>query len=348
MSDLILTFMFFQHGFPDNPSQESLSLSISGSDSLHSWNLETTEELSDLIEDSDWSCLDTSVEEEKGTEGVQAVCNMGNQESKPGEAIKKQEEGQVAINGNKEEEMDDRNNFREVNAEDEGKKDSHEKTVSLGEDADIETADKPEEEESQEKREGEQKQIVEVVEDQEMEKGANEMLQSVTRQEEARENQDEESGEVTGSLNKLTKLNPHQPKTAQEQQGQEDNLNSTASPGPHSLTVDSEPQADQKTKSEAAEKVEREMRQSPSAPKVLSAVVRFKSQAHSQGFQVKSRTKELAEPGRPSNVCWSRENAKTHSPHDTSKSEENSHSEGHEEEDLPPIKVSELKKRFEA
>uniref|UniRef100_A0A3B5M581 DENN domain containing 1C n=1 Tax=Xiphophorus couchianus TaxID=32473 RepID=A0A3B5M581_9TELE len=30
-----------------NPSQESLSLSISGSGSLHSWNLETTEELSD-------------------------------------------------------------------------------------------------------------------------------------------------------------------------------------------------------------------------------------------------------------------------------------------------------------
>uniref|UniRef100_A0A3B4XY91 DENN domain containing 1C n=1 Tax=Seriola lalandi dorsalis TaxID=1841481 RepID=A0A3B4XY91_SERLL len=52
-----------KHG-PANPSQESLSLSISGSGSLHSWNLETTEELSDLTGDSDWLCQDTSLREE--------------------------------------------------------------------------------------------------------------------------------------------------------------------------------------------------------------------------------------------------------------------------------------------
>ncbi|MEQ2171366.1 hypothetical protein GOODEAATRI_009866, partial [Goodea atripinnis] len=51
-----------------NPSQESLLLSISGSGSLHSWNLETTEELSDRTEDSDWHCLDTSLLEEEGAE----------------------------------------------------------------------------------------------------------------------------------------------------------------------------------------------------------------------------------------------------------------------------------------
>lgn len=56
-----------QRGRPANPSQESLSLS----GSLHSWNLETTEELSDLEEDSDQLCvtgLDDSVVEEREEE----------------------------------------------------------------------------------------------------------------------------------------------------------------------------------------------------------------------------------------------------------------------------------------
>lgn len=59
-----------QRGFPANPSQESLSLS----GSLHSWNLETTEELSDLEEDSDQLCvsgLDDSVVEEREEEEKQ-------------------------------------------------------------------------------------------------------------------------------------------------------------------------------------------------------------------------------------------------------------------------------------
>lgn len=53
-----------QRGFPANPSQDSLSLS----GSLHSWNPETAEGLSDLEEDSDQLCgtgLDDSVVEER-------------------------------------------------------------------------------------------------------------------------------------------------------------------------------------------------------------------------------------------------------------------------------------------
>lgn len=56
-----------QRGFPANPSQDSLSLS----GSLHSWNLETTEELSDLEENLDPLCvtgLDDSMVEEREEE----------------------------------------------------------------------------------------------------------------------------------------------------------------------------------------------------------------------------------------------------------------------------------------
>ncbi|KAK5866272.1 hypothetical protein PBY51_020478 [Eleginops maclovinus] len=77
-------------GFPANPSQESLSLSISGSGSLHSWNLETTEERSDLTEDSDWLGLDTSVPDEDGTESPLAVCETVQQQGIQHEEVKAQ------------------------------------------------------------------------------------------------------------------------------------------------------------------------------------------------------------------------------------------------------------------
>lgn len=127
-----------------------------------------------------------------------------------------------------------------------------------------------------------------------------------------------------------------------------DNLKTAVSPGPQSLTADPEPLADREEKSEEVKKEERDMRHSPPTPKVLSAVARFQSQAQSPGFQVRSRAKELAEPSRSSNMLRSRENAQIHLPCDPKKAEENNHSEGHEDEDLPSIKVSELKKRFEA
>ncbi|XP_040891544.1 DENN domain-containing protein 1B isoform X2 [Toxotes jaculatrix] len=333
-----------------NPSQESLSLSISGSGSLHSWNLETTEELSDLTEDSDWPCLDTSVPEEEGSESLLAECEMGEQERGQREDGEKQEEVKVAINGNQGEEIDNRNNFKEVKFEEERKRDQ-EKRASLGEEPVKLTSSKQEDEGLTEKREDEGKQNEEAAEGREAERETDQMQQDLAREEEGKENQKEKDKEATGSLNNLIKLNLHDQNTVGEQQGQEETANpeTTASPGPQSLTAEPTPPAGQEKRStEAVKEEEREIRQTPSPPKVLSALARFQSQGPSPSFQVRSRVKGLTEPGRPSNTLWSRENTQTHPPHDSKTSEENNRSEAHEGEVPPPIKVSELKKRFEA
>ncbi|XP_044201970.1 DENN domain-containing protein 1B isoform X2 [Thunnus albacares] len=333
-----------------NPSQESLSLSISGSGSLHSWNVETTEEVSDLTEDSNWLCLDTSVPEE-GSESLLVACEMGEQEERQGEAREKQEEVKVAINGNQGEEIDDRNNSKEVKLEEETKKEDPERRVSLEEGPVIETVKQRKDEELREKK----NQSEEVVEGHETEKGTNEMQNDVAREEEGKEKLEEQSKEATESLNKLMKLNPkcdHRPDTVEQQQGQEETLNlkTAASAGPQSLAADLTPPAGQEIRGEVAvKKEEQEMTQTPS-PKVLSAVARSKSQGPSQGFQVKSRTKGLAEPEKPCSTFRSKENAQTHASCDSNtRSEASSCSKAHEEEDPSPIiKVSELKKRFEA
>ncbi|KAK9539844.1 hypothetical protein VZT92_002333 [Zoarces viviparus] len=306
--------------FTANPSQESLSLSISGSGSLHSWNLETTEELSDLTEDSDWLCLDTSVPEEEGTDSRLAVCEVGEQEIRGREVREEQEEVKVAINGNQEEEeIDDGNNFGEVRLE-EVTKQGQEKRVSFGEEPLKEMAEEL----------TEQNQNEEVAEGREIEKGTSEMQINEAREEEGKDKQEEKIKEVTL---KLIKLNPHHPNP------EEDNLKPTASPGPRSLIVDPEPPAAQDKRSEEeVKKEEQEMGQTPCPPKVLPPVARFQSQ-DSRGFQVKSETKELAEPGRLGNTLWSSEKAPTLPPCDSNTSAR---------EDPPPIKVSELKKRFEA
>ncbi|XP_030289317.1 DENN domain-containing protein 1B isoform X2 [Sparus aurata] len=323
-----------KRGFPANPSQESLSLSISGSGSLHSWNLETTEEQSDVTEDSDWLCQDTSVQEEEGAE------NLGEQESGPTEVREKQvevtseqseQEVNAVLNGNQEEEIDDRSIFEEVKAEEESKKDGQDKIVSLGEDPERQVDG-----ELKEKREDEQNESAGVVEGKETEEGKNEMTKGVTREDEGGEKQEEKGEEVTGCSNKLTTLNPQQPNTAEEQQGREDKSDIV------------EPPAAQEKRREAVQIEERELRQTPPPPKVLSAVARFQSQGHSQGLQLKSRAKEATEPGTPFNTCRSRVDPQSQPLCDTNMSEENNRSGGHEEDDLPPVKVSELKKRFEA
>ncbi|XP_059199245.1 DENN domain-containing protein 1B [Centropristis striata] len=304
--------------FPGNPSQESLSLSISGSGSLHSWNLETTEELSDLTEDSDWLSLDTSVPEEE----VPAACEKGEQENRQREVKEKQEEVKVAINGNQEEEIDDRNNFKEEKLEEETTKENQE-TGSLGEDPETEKAEEQEDEGLKGKmEEEEQNQSEEVAEGQE--KRSNDLQKEEAREEEGKEKQQEE-----GESNKL-----NQP-DAEEEQKQEDNLEPTAPP------VETKPPADQKRSSEEVKKEQQGMRQT-CPPKVLSAVARFQSQ--SPGFQVKSRTAALNEAGRTCNT----KNAQTQPPCDSNISEEKTRSEVHEKEEPPLIKVSELKKRFEA
>lgn len=317
-----------KHG-PANPSQESLSLSMSGSESLHSWNLETTEELSDLTEDSDWLCLDTSVPEEEGTESLLTACEKQEKEREQRQDGEEREEVKVAINGNQEE-IDDKNNFKEVKLEEKREKDQ-EKIVSLGEDPVSEMAEK------------EEKKGLEEAVGLETERGTNEMQKLVTTEEV------EESKEVGDSLNKLMKLNPHHPSSVEKQQGHEETVGpeTTVPPGPQSLAADLQPPAGQEKKNQEAErKEEQEVRQIRSTPKVQSAVERFQSQASSQSIQVKSRAKALSEPGRPCNVFQSRERAQTQCDSDVSHS--NNRSEAPEEEERPAIKVSELKKRFEA
>ncbi|XP_042340614.1 DENN domain-containing protein 1B isoform X2 [Plectropomus leopardus] len=330
-----------KRGFQANPSQESLSLSISGSGSLHSWNLETTE---DLTEDSDSLCLDTSVLEEEGTESLLAVCEIGGKESTQREVEKKQEEVKVAINGKQEEEIDNGNNYEEVKVEEVTEAESHEKRVSLGEDPVRAIAEIREDEGLKEKRKDERSQTEEVAEEQEVEKRANEVQKDEAREVEGEKKQEEKGKEEAESLNKLS---PHHPNVEEEQQRQEDNLLLTASAGPQSLTVDPKPPADDEKKSEGAiNKEKQEM--TPTPPKVLSAVARFPSQGHSQSLQVKSRIKALAESGRPCNTLWNRENAQTQPQCDFNVPEGSNRSEGHEEEEPPLLKVSELKKRFEA
>ncbi|KAJ4921747.1 hypothetical protein JOQ06_016457 [Pogonophryne albipinna] len=315
--------------FPANPSQESLSLSISGSGSLHSWNVETMEEQSDLTEDSDSLCLDTSVQEEDRTESPLAVCDIGQQKGG------RQEEVKVAINGNKEE-IDGGGNFKEVKLEEETKEVGQEKRVSLGEEQLIGIGDNCEDEGLKEERESEQRQSDEVAEGQELEEVTNEMQKGETKGEEGKEQEKDD----------LNKLNRHHPNAAEEQQELEDNLEPTS--GLQSLIVDPKPpEGPVKSREEAVEKQEQDTKQTPSSPEVMSAETRVQSQAQSHGFQVKARIQERSEPERPCKTVWSRENTQTHPPCDSNISEKKNASKNGEDEP-PLIKVSELKKRFEA
>ncbi|XP_074541529.1 DENN domain-containing protein 1B isoform X2 [Halichoeres trimaculatus] len=284
-------------GFPANPSQESLSLSISGSGSLHSWNQEIAEEPSDLIEESNWSALDTSMSEEEGTERLLVACELREQESR-----QEQQNVNATINGKQEEETEGRKDIQEVESVEERMVDCQEKKESLDEDKVKVTAENQDAGELKE----EQNQIEEVAEGEVTKEETSEMHQDVTKEEEEKEHQDK----------KLPNLNP-----------------CPSDPVP--------PAAQDNIKEEKEKQV---IRQTSTPPKVLSAVARFQSQGHSPNFQLKSRAKDLDGPGRVWDRFQSRNNAQTHQSCDSNISEKNV---SEEEEERPPIKVSELKKRFE-
>lgn len=321
-----------------------MSLSISGSGSLHSWHVETTEELLDLT--------DTSVAEEEGSESLLVACAIGEQEEGRREASEKQEEVKVAINGNKGGEIMDKNNSKEVKLEEETKKEDPEKRVCFGEGPVIETVEQEEDEELKGERDNQTKDVVEEHKTEER----NEIQNDVASEEEGKKRLEEQSQEETESINELIKMNPqcdHHANTLEEQQGLEESpsIKTVASPEPQNLAADPTPPAGQEKRSEAAiKKEEREKRQTPPPPKVLSAVARFQSQGPSESFQVKSRAKGLTEAERPCSMFHSREKAQTQPSCDSNTpSDANSCSKAEEGEDPPPIiKVSELKKRFEA
>ncbi|KAM9314712.1 DENN domain-containing protein 1B isoform 2-T2 [Pholidichthys leucotaenia] len=304
-----------------NPSQESLSLSMSGSGSLHSWNLETAEEISDLTEDADWLGPDTGVPEEEGTGSPQEEPEVEEREMEQSDDGETQQELNVAINGNQEDELDDTNNLKGAKIEEMRKEEYQEIGLSLGEDAMNKMAEKQEDGQLKQKWEEEQKQS---------EGGA----------------VDEKETQVEKSEEK--NMNPHQPNSAaqQKEQGKTDIPVSTA----HlTLSTDPKPPGQEKTTETSVIKEEQETKPSPPHPKVLSAMARFQLQTSpTQGLQVKSRIKPFAEPVKPCSVFQNRESAHPSPPSGSDLSDAKNCSDEPEVPDLPSVKVSELKKRFEA
>lgn len=278
---------------------------MSGSGSLHSWNLETPEEKSA----SDWSHLEESVREEDVVESPEA--SPETQEQKCGQMEDtKQENVKEAIDGNQEEEeIKDSNNCEEEEEEGKGEEErraSDEIGVSSGDDG-----NKPEVEELKENGEEKENQITE-------DRSCELMKEAQEAPQQRGDQEEKEKTEVSS---------PHQ-NPAKQQQEQDAGLKAADLQSP----VTDEPP--QKVSDEA------EKRPPLPAPKVLSAVARLQSQADSQAFHVKSKTKEPAE-NRTSELLQSREKVQTPANKSKQKSSE-------EEEEPPLIKVSELKKRFEA
>lgn len=315
----------FKRG-PGNTNQDSLSLSISGSGSLHSWNLEATEELSDLEEDSDGLYLNTSLPEEEGTEGLVAACEGSERGQR--ENRESPEEVEMERHGNQAQETDDRNlKLVKVEAEEERQDKGNRRSF-------IE-AQVAESVELQEERLKEYKENVinqEGAEDEELQ--INKMQKGLTGPEEEKEPEKAPENIV-------------HPEEEEHEQEDTPGPETTVSPGPPSVAADPEPVAEQKSE-ELIKFMGQNVRQTPPPPKVRSAVALFQCQGSSQGFQVKPRIRAVVEPGKPCNSLWSRENTQTHSSQASNISGENSCSDAQEEENRPPVKVSELKKKFEA
>ncbi|XP_054896963.1 DENN domain-containing protein 1B isoform X2 [Poeciliopsis prolifica] len=317
---------------PGHPSQESLSLSISGSGSLHSWNLETTEELSDRTEDSDWHGLDTSLPEEEGAECLLAASEVTEHEAKQREVREKRRENDGEIH--EKQEITNGDNFKEVKIEEERSKDDHESTASFGESVQEMTEGK-EDKIIEDERKDKRIQSEEVAVLQEEEGETNNTQENETK-EEMKETQKDTSNDSTETLN-LKCVNREEPLLNSVERPQSD---AAVPPEPDDVTAESKPPpSEEKESDKTPQKEEQRARVTSPPPKVLSAVARFQCQPYSQqGFQLKSISKNSAEP-----ALRRREMVQTRCDLDTNQDAEVS-----EEEDRPPVKVSELKKRFEA
>ncbi|CAN9509988.1 unnamed protein product [Ophioblennius macclurei] len=285
-----------------NPSQESLALSISGS--LHSWNVETTEELSDLTEDSDWPCPDGGVPEERGTDAdPEAVGEVDEPDGGQRKGGVKWEE----VNGSREDEADQTDNFDKVNLGAQREATVQQRKNSVEEDSSNGLMEKREDE----RRETERK----ATEMQKLEAAADDGAET----HEKMKNQEEERGSLRDPF----------PATSVEEHLETKTTTPREPPSP----------------GEKSEDEERESRQTtpPPPPKVQSAKARFQTQAPSQGVPINSRIKALAEPRRPERDAESEQSKPPCSPETKSRSEASADQDGR-----PPVKVSELKKRFEA
>lgn len=261
---------------------------MSGSGSLHSWNLEAPEEKS--VSES----LSASQE----------------QESEQTEVTKLEDVKEAIERHPREEEIAESNNSEEEGkGEEEETRANHEIRVSSEEDG-----NKPEFE----------KELIRNSEDKENwtmeEDRSNQMMKDLPEQPQQRENQEEEK--------EKTEAGPLHQNTDEERQEQEVDVQ----------PADSQSHVNEESPQKASD--EAETRPLSPAPKVLSAVAHFQSQGLSQGFQVNSRTKEPA--GNQTRLDFQPV------PKVQTLANKLIKSSDEEEEMSPLIKVSELKKRFEA
>lgn len=277
---------------------------MSGSGSLHSWNLEAPEEKSD----SDWLHLEKSVREEDGAESLPASLEKQEQKSERIEDTKLGDVKEVTDGNQEEEEIEESNNSEEEGkGEEEKERASRETRLSSEEDG-----NKPEvEETSIGNSEDKENWIME-------ENRSIQMMKDLQEEPQQRDQEQEKEKTEVGP--------PHQ-NTAEDKQEPEVVLQ----------PADSQSHANEEPPQKLSDEAEKRL--SSPAPKVSSAVARFQSQVHSQGFQVNTSAKEPAE-NRTSELLQSREKVQT----PANKSKKSSD----EEEEPPMIKVSELKKRFEA
>lgn len=268
-----------------------------------------------MTEDSDCLCLDTSLPEEEGADNLPVACEMMEGQTEDRE---KQKETNAAINRKQvEEETHNRNNFQEVKLEEKRQK-------APGEDGVNGTTDAKENEGFKEKKKDDHGWREEEVEEGQ-ERGINKIQESVTKEEGNVINEKKSTGNGPKELLDICiKLN-----SVEEQ---------TEVPPETQIHAEDHKPADgqEKTRGIPPKNENQVVQTAFSPPNVTSAAARFRSQASTQGFQITSVPKVSAE-----SVFRCR--AKTQTDSDS-----NENTETPEEEELPPLKVSELKKRFEA
>lgn len=269
-----------------------------------------------MTEDSDWLCLDTSLPEEEGADNLPVACEMMEGQTEDRE---KQKETNAAINRKQvEEETHNRNDFQEVTLEEEKRQ------KDPGEDGVNGTTEAKENEGFKEKKKDDNG-WSEEEEEEEQERGINKLQESVTKEEgnvmnEKKSNGPKELLDICIKLNSMGEQTEVPPET---QIHAEDHKPADSQEKTRGIPPKNENQVVQPTFT---------------PPKVTSAAERFRSQASTQGFQIRSAPKVSAE-----SVFRCREKTQTHPPGDSDKNTETP-----EEEELPLLKVSELKKRFEA
>lgn len=334
------------------PSQESLSLSVTGSGSLLSWNLE--EGLCSPAEDSDWlsrapevadvECdrLPDGCDTEESGAGATDALGEGPEVGK----------GLVVIDVSGEEKDHGSYRARELVEKEENKNSVKNK---------WDGKEEPEGEKEKETgiigrghhEDGDQRMVIKMEGKEDVPGAAERKATHVQKdgmkeEQEGLENQKEGDPEVSETLprNGVPMLGI---KSLEKVIGTVDSLNNLPTEPP-SFTFSKCSIAPEEKGEEGGEKEERGVGRTPFTPKVLSASARF--QTSRQSVQVKVQTRGSFEHRWP--ITMTRESYQCGSPVESSDSSpgftsvRDDPSELNMEDELPLVKVSELKKRFEA